>query len=47
MKKIEIQLLEKPNVYRNERNTEFKDLVKKYAEIQNKLKALEETVQII
>ena len=36
------KLLQKQNDYRNKRNTEFKNLVKSYAELQNKLKALEE-----
>ena len=39
------KLLEKQNDYRNKRNTEFKKLVKSYAEIQNKLKALEEKIE--
>ena len=38
------KLLEKQNDYRNKRNTEFKDLVRSYAELQNKLKALEENL---
>ena len=36
------KLLEKQNDYRNKRNTEFRNLVKSYAELQNKLKTLEE-----
>ena len=36
------RLLQKQNDYRNKRNTEFKNLVKSYAEVQNKLEALEE-----
>ena len=36
------KLLQKQNDYRNKRNTEFENLVKLYAELQNKLKALEE-----
>ena len=36
------KLLEKQINYRNKRNTEFKDLVRSYAELQNKLEALEE-----
>ena len=39
------KLLQKQNDYRNKRNTEFKDLVKSYAEIQNKLKSLEDKIQ--
>ena len=39
------KLLEKQNNYRMRRNTEFKDLVKSYAELQNKLKALEEKIE--
>ena len=36
------RLLQKQNDYRNKRNTDFKNLVKPYADLQNKLKALEE-----
>ena len=39
------KLLQKQNDYRNKRNTEFKNLVKSYAELQNKLKALEEKIE--
>ena len=39
------QLLEKQNDYRNKRNTEFKDLVRSYAELQNKLKASEKKIE--
>ena len=39
------KLLQKQNDYRNKRNTEFKDLVKSYAELQNKLKSLEEKIE--
>ena len=39
------KLLQKQNDYRNKRNTELKDLVKSYTELQNKLKSLEEKVQ--
>ena len=39
------KLLEKQNNYRNKRNTEFKDLVRSYAELQNKLKALKEEIE--
>ena len=44
MKKNRDKLLQKQNDYRNERNIEFKDLVKSYAELQNKVKALEENL---
>ena len=40
------KLLQKQIDYRNKRNTEFKNLVKSYAELLNKLNALEEKVQI-
>ena len=40
------KLLQKQNDYRNKRNTEYKDLVRSYAELQNKLKALEENSSI-
>ena len=39
------KLLQKQNDYRNKRNTEFKNIVKSYAELQNKLKALEEKIE--
>ena len=39
------KLLEKQYDYRNKRNKEFKDLVRSYAELQNKLKALEEKTE--
>ena len=39
------KLLEKQNNYRNKRNTEHKDLVRSYVELQNKLKALEEKIE--
>ena len=46
-KKIEIiRLLRKQNDYRNKRNTEYKDLVRSYNELENKLKALEEKLSI-
>ena len=38
------KLLQKQNDYRNERSTEYKDLVISYAELQNKLKALEKNL---
>ena len=41
------KLLQKQNDYRNKRNTEFKDLVKSYAELQNKLKSLEEKLKLL
>ena len=40
------KLLLKQNDYRNKRNIEFKDLVRSYAELENKLKALDEKVKI-
>ena len=40
------KLLQKQNDYRNKRNTEFKNLVKSNAELQNKLKSLEEKLKI-
>ena len=39
------KFLQKQNEYRNKRNTDDKDLVKSYDEIQNKLKALEEKIK--
>ena len=39
------KLLQKQKDYRNKRNTEFKDLVRSYAGLQNKLKTLEEKSQ--
>ena len=39
------KLLRKQNEYRNERNTDYKDLVKSYDEVQNKLKTLEEKLK--
>ena len=39
------KLLQKQNDYRNKRNTDIKDLVKSYAELQNKLKSLEEKIE--
>ena len=39
------KLLQKQNDYINKGNTEFKDLVKSYAELQNKLKSLEEKIE--
>ena len=41
------KLLEKQNDYRIKKNTEFKDLVRSYAELQNKLKTLEEKIEKI
>ena len=46
MKKIEKKLFQKQNDYRNKRNTDFKDLVRSYNELQNRLKTLEENVSI-
>ena len=40
------KLLQKQNDYRNKRNTEFEALVRSYAELENKLKALEENFKI-
>ena len=40
------KLLQKQYDHRNKRNTDYKDLVKSYDEIQNKLKALEEKFKI-
>ena len=40
------KLLQKQNEYRNKINTDYKDLVKSYDEIQNKLKTLEEKFKI-
>ena len=40
------KLLQKQNDYRNKRKSEFKDLVRSYAELEKKLKALEEKVKI-
>ena len=45
MKKNRDKLLQKQNDYRNRRSTEFKDLVNSYAELQNKLKSLEEKIE--
>ena len=39
------KLLDKQNDYRKKRNTEFKDLVRSYAELQNKSKALPEKLE--
>ena len=38
-------LLQKQNDYRNERNTDFKELHRSYVELQNKLRALEEKLK--
>ena len=40
------KLLQKQNDYRNKTNTDFKDLVRSYVELQKKLKALEENLSI-
>ena len=40
------KLVQKQNDYRNKRNTEFEVLVRSYAELENKLKALEEVFKI-
>ena len=39
------KLLQKQNEYRNKRNTEFKDLVKSNAELENRLKTTEEKLK--
>ena len=40
------KLLQKQIDYRNKRNTDYKGLRKSYAEIENKLKAMEEKFKI-
>ena len=40
------KLLQKQNDYRNKRNTDFKELLRSHVELQNKLKALEEKVNL-
>ena len=44
--KITDKLLQKQIDYRNKRNIDFKELLTSYAELQNKLKALEENLSI-
>ena len=39
------KLLQKQNDYRNKRNIDYKELLRSYVELQNKLKALEEKVK--
>ena len=39
------KLLQKQNDYRNKRNTEFEDLVRSYAELENRLKTTEEKLK--
>ena len=39
------KLLQKQNHYRNKRNTEFEDLVRSYAELENRLKTTEEELK--
>ena len=39
------KLLLKQNHYRNKRNTEFEDLVRSYAELENRLKTTEEKLK--
>ena len=46
MKKIRDKLLQKQNDYTNKRNTELKKLLRSSAELENKLKALEEKIKI-
>ena len=38
------KLLHKKNDYRNKRNTDFKDLVRSYVELETELKAMEEKI---
>ena len=40
------KLLQKHNYYRKKRNSEFKDLVRSYVELQNNLKMMEESFKI-
>ena len=40
------KLLQKQNDFRNKRNTDFKELLRSYTELENKLKALEEKTTI-
>ena len=40
------KILQKQDDYRNRRNTDFKELHRSYADLQNKLKALEEKVKL-
>ena len=39
-------LLEKQNDYRNKRSAEYKELLRSYVELQNKLKAIEESFEM-
>ena len=39
------KLLQKQNDYRNKRNTEFEDLVRSYAELENRLKTTKEKLK--
>ena len=39
------KLIQKQNHYRNKRNTEFEDLVRSYAELENRLKTTEEKLK--
>ena len=39
-------LLQKRNDYQNKRNTDYKELLKSYVKLPNKIKALEEKVKI-
>ena len=39
------KLLQKQNDYRNKKNTDYKELHRSYAQLENKLKALEEKVK--
>ena len=40
------KLIQKHNYYRKKRNSEFKDLVRSYVELQNNLKLMEESFKI-
>ena len=44
-KKNRDKLLQKQKDYINKRNTEFKELLRSYADLQNKLKAFEEKIE--
>ena len=46
MRKIRGKLLRKQNDYTNKRNTELKELLRSSAELENKVKALEEKIKI-
>ena len=44
--KIREKLLQKQNDYRKKRNTDFEELLRSYAELGNRLKAMEENFKI-